>query len=139
MGFNIYSDVLLINCKLYCGGKLVKLIAVHYLGLMVCVELASRYYINRMGCLNILHHQVGVSIYPVQMDHKYYKCPAVFCILTLPSLISASQFVNQTIDLDFILFLHIQLKIVCLLWFYVPGTPKLISGWVPTCDSAHSW
>ena len=27
---------------------------------------------------------------------------------------------------------------VCLL-FYVLATPKVISGWAPTCDSSHSW
>ena len=30
-------------------------------------------------------------------------------------------------------------EIVCLLLFYVPGTSTVISGCVPTCDSAHSW
>ena len=29
--------------------------------------------------------------------------------------------------------------IVCLLLFYIPATAEVISGRVPTCDSAYSW
>ena len=29
--------------------------------------------------------------------------------------------------------------VVCLLWLYVLAMSKVISGWVPTCDSWHSW
>ena len=28
---------------------------------------------------------------------------------------------------------------VCLFLFYILATSEVISGWVPTCDSAHSW
>ena len=33
---------------------------------------------------------------------------------------------------------NLVIRFVCLL-FYVLATSKVISGWVPTCDSAHSW
>ena len=34
---------------------------------------------------------------------------------------------------------HINVTNLCLLLFYVLATSKIISWWVPTCDSAHSW
>ena len=33
----------------------------------------------------------------------------------------------------------INSKLVCLLLYYILATSKVISGWIPTYDRAHSW
>ena len=37
------------------------------------------------------------------------------------------------------IFIYMHRLVGCLLEFFILTAPKIISEWVPTCDSAHSW
>ena len=76
-----------------------------------------------------LHQQIGVDIIGVDV---------IGIDVIGVDVIGVDVIGVDVIDVDYLLAIGAW-DPDCLLLFYILATSMLISGWVPTCDSTHSW